>query len=151
MNRCLAALRSRCGSGCAPCACTADAPAIISSTPTPRSRMVGRVAPRARLGLVMFVASVRAGHNTQARTWKSCAKADIFLTNFLVSSRDGCRWSLRIWALPLGCAGASAVSQRTARRLDAQSRRPVGRSGGAQGEPVGKQELLYRVWPDAVG
>src|SRR5438105_692515 len=112
MNRCLAALRSRCGSGCAPCACTADAPAIISSTPTPRSRMVGRVAPRARLGLVMFVASVRAGHNTQARTWKSCAKADIFLTNFLVSSRDGCRWSLRTWALARGRAAATGAGRR---------------------------------------
>src|SRR5258708_10536475 len=82
MKRCLAALRVRSGSGCWLSCCARAAPATVSSRVIPRTRTACRAVLPERLFLVMVAASVRATHNTKPRSWKSCAKADIFLANF---------------------------------------------------------------------
>jgi len=98
----------------------------------------------------MVVASVRATHNTKPRSWKSCAKADIFLAYF---SRArvmvaGCGYEFRQYRLDARARLLFRNGQRVV--LTPKAVDLLIALVEAQGQPVGKQELLQKVWPDTV-
>ena len=103
-----------------------------------------------RLGLVMVVASVCERQDVRPRAWKSCAKADIFLTDFLRARAmaAGGRYEFGNYRLDARAHLLFRNGQRVV--LTPKAVDLLIALVQAQGEPVGKQELLQSVWPDAV-
>src|SRR6266853_3602805 len=126
------------------------APAHSASRATPRSGSSARAAARDRLELLMIVPSFPCAHDRQPPAWKSSAKADIFLTVFSRAPQmaAGDRYEFRQYRLDTRGRLLYRNGQRVV--LAPKAVDLLIALVEAQGEPVGKQELLQKVWPGTV-